>query len=222
MKHSKSRTMLRFWKTGRRGRARHALLSIAASALFSGVAAGQGVDVRQMGHFQGNPFAPVQIVEFADFGCSACGLFSREVRPRLVQELVETGQVGWRVIPIRLAQFRNSGEAVRAAECAAEQGRFFPLEQTLYDQQKEWQGVRNPNRLLARYAAEAGADRHQWESCFTRRNWRDPVPVNNRAARQLRVNGTPTFFVNNRRVVGALPYASFRAILEEAEAAAYR
>lgn len=175
-----------------------------------------------MGHFQGNPFAPVQIVEFADFGCSACGLFSREVRPRLVQELVETGRVGWRVIPIRLAQFRHSGEAVRAAECAAEQGRFFPLEQTLYNQQKEWQGVRNPKQLLARYAAAAGAEPGQWESCFTRRAWRDPVPVNNRAARQLRVNGTPTFFVNNRRVVGALPYERFRAILEEAEEAAYR
>lgn len=200
----------------------YGLLAIVASGGVPTAAGGQAVDVRQMGHFQGNPFAPVQIVEFADFGCSACGLFSREVRPRLVQELVETGQVGWRVIPIRLAQFRHSGEALRAAECAAEQGRFFPLEQTLYNQQKEWQGVRDPNRLLARYAAAAGADPRRWESCFTRRDWQDPVPANNRAARQLRVNGTPTFFVNNRRVVGALPYERFRAILEEAEAAAFR
>ena len=175
-----------------------------------------------MGHFQGNPFAAVQIVEFADFGCSACGLFSREVRPRLVQELVETGQVGWRVIPIRLAQFRHSGRALRAAECAAEQGRFFTLEQTLYDRQKEWQGARNPHPLLASYAAAAGADARQWEGCFSRRDWRDPVTINNQVARQLRVNGTPTFFVNNRRVVGALPYEQFRSILREAEAAAYR
>lgn len=200
----------------------HRSLAVAAMLAVASPSFAQGVDVRDLGHFRGSAFAPVQVVELADFGCSACGLFGRDVMPRIVQEYIESGRVGWRMIPIRLNRFRHSERATKAAECAARQDEFWTLEHLLFDRQRDWQQARDPTPILSQLAIEAGVDSAEWQRCYLDRNWRDPVDENNRVARRLRVTGTPTFFVNGQRVLGALPYDQFSAIIEEAEAAAFR
>ncbi|HUE95301.1 MAG TPA: thioredoxin domain-containing protein [Longimicrobiaceae bacterium] len=196
-------------------------LACAAMLGFAAPGAAQ-MDVRDLGHFQGNPFAPVQVVEFSDFGCSACGLFTRDVKPRIFREYVETGQVGWRIIPIRLARFRHSLAAMKAAECAARQADFRPVEQALFDRQREWQGARDPGSVLRAIVAEAKLDLATWDRCYADRRWQDPTSRNNQVARRLRVPGTPTFFINGRPALGALSYEQFTAILTDEAEAAFR
>ena len=198
------------------------LVGIVAATVVAPPLNGQGVDVRNVGHLQGNPFAPVQVVEFADYGCSACGLFHRETKPRIVEEWIETGRLGWRLIPIRISDFRHSERALVAAECAAEQDLLWQLEQVLYNRQREWQGQRTPDRRLRAYVEQIGGDAEQWEACYRSSRREDSTELHNRIARQLGIRGTPTFFINGQRVRGALSCSQFSSLLEEAEAGAFR
>lgn len=199
---------------------------IAGIALFlllslNGPATAQ-VDFRDIGHFQGNPFAPVQVIEFADYGCSACGMFTRDVKPKVYRDYIETGRIGWRIVPISLARFRYSLEATKAAECAAEQDRFWEVEQSLYDHQKEWQGARRPEAALRMIVEGEGVDGRRWTQCYRNASRPSPVAGNNTLARTFAVRGTPTFLINDRRAMGALPYEQFAELLEEAEVRAFQ
>lgn len=193
-----------------------AVVAAAAVAASAPAAIAQPVELDDLGHFVGDPTARVQVVEFSDFGCSACGQFGREVKPRLFREYVATGRVAWRMIPIRLAGYRHAAAALKAAECAAEQGAFWKLEPFLFQEQARWQSERNPEPVLRELATAAGLRMEAWVTCFGTRRWDDPTRTHNRAARRMRVRGTPTFFVDGRPVIGALGYGDFGAILDSA------
>lgn len=180
------------------------------------------VDFRDIGHFQGNPFAPVQVIEFADYGCSACGMFTRDVKPQVYRNFIETGRIGWRIVPISLARFRHSVEATRAAECAGEQDKFWEVEQSLYDRQKEWQGARQAEPVLRQIAEAKGVEVRRWTACYRNGSRPSPLPGNNTLARTFQVRGTPTFLINDRRAMGALPYDQFAELLEQAEIQAFQ
>lgn len=172
--------------------------------------------IEEHGYLLGDPDAPIEVVEFADFGCSACGTFARDVWPGILADFVATGRVRWRYIPIHLGGLPRASEAVRAAECAAEQEDFWAMHDLLYERQREWQRERRPEGVLALYAATMGLDVDTWRTCYRGDGGRDRIRENNRAARRLRVRGTPTFFVNGRRVEGAPPRDQFREILTRA------
>jgi len=175
------------------------------------------IDVSRLGYTDGDPAAPVEVVEFADFGCSFCGLFVREVKPLIAEEFIRTGRIRWRQVPIQFGGFRNSAAANRAAECAGEQGRFWPMHDLLYEHQRDWQRPRRPTELLREYAAAAGLDLNAWEACHAGEGGRERTRLNTRAGRRLRLRGTPTFFINGGRVVGALPLEEFRQLIIRAE-----
>ncbi len=194
-----------------------ALLGLLAAAAPDARPAGaQAVVVRDLGYSIGAADAPVVVVEFGDFGCSSCGQFARETLPALKGEFVETGRVRWQYVPFLLGGFPNAPEAARAAECAAEQDAFWPMHDLLYEHQREWQRARRAAEVFARYAAEADLDLERWRACYQDDGGRDRTRANNRAARELRVRGTPTFFVNGIRVEGALTADQFRMVIARA------
>src|SRR5918995_6147270 len=61
--------------------------------------AAQHVNLGGVGYERGDPNAPVQVIEFGDFGCSACGQFARETFGVIHEEFVATGKVHWRYVP---------------------------------------------------------------------------------------------------------------------------
>ena len=79
------------------------------------------------GYLMGNASAPVQILEFADFECPACGQFATLTEPDVRKRLVETGQVSFRFFDFPLPIHPNSWDAHFAAACANEQGLDLPM-----------------------------------------------------------------------------------------------
>lgn len=168
------------------------------------------------GHVLGDPDAPVTVVEFADFACSACGQFWRETWPRVRAELVETGRVSWRHVPFLLG-FRHGDKATKAAECAADQGAFWPMLDLIFSSQAQWMKERKPDALLKGLGERLELDQGVFEVCYDKDGGKDRTRASNRAARAAGVRGTPTFFVNGHPAVGALDFAHFLEVVERAE-----
>ena len=76
---------------------------------------------------------------------------------------------------------------------------------------------RNPGDFLHTYASQLGLDTGAFETCYEEDHGKDRTRRATRAAEGLDVSGTPTFFINGFRALGALTIEVFRALLEEAE-----
>lgn len=197
-------------------------MSLAAVSLFVSTAtaarAQHNFDVPASSHELGDPKAKIVIVEFGDFGCSACAVFARTTMPAIHRDWIATGRARVQFIPFDL--LRTGRLAARAAECAAEQDKFWPMHDVLFERQKDWLGRGGQPEKFAGWAGELGLDGERFGTCWEEDPSKEPLDQNTKLARSLGVRGTPTFLVNGMVIVGALLYEDFAAVLERAAAAA--
>jgi protein-disulfide isomerase len=114
-----------------------------------------------------------------------------------------------------LAFHEGALPAAEAARCAGEQGRFWEYHDMLYLAQPAFS-----RSDLVGYAARLGLARDPFAACLESGRQREPVKADVAEGRAAGVRGTPTFFVNGRRLVGAQPLDAFREAVEDALAEA--
>ncbi len=167
---------------------------------------------RGPGPVKGRADAPVTIVEFSDFRCSYCRKFWKETLPRIELEYVRTGKV--RFVYRHLAALGPpSMRAAEAAECAAEQGRFWAYHDLLFERAPS---VTFTDDGLKEYAKELGLDPARFGTCLASGRHSDRIVQESAAARYLGASGTPTFLVNGQLLIGAHPFETFKRVLDAA------
>jgi len=173
------------------------------------------MDFTGAGHDRGDPTAPVVVIDLSDFGCPYCGVFARDVFPTIDREYVQTGKVLFKYIPFIAGSFPHAAEATRAAECAAEQGRFWPMADRLYETQAEWRrGGRAIDAQMAALAGTLPVDMAKYAVCYADRHTDARTAQGTAIANQIGVRVTPSFLVDGNPVQGALPLAEFRKQIE--------
>jgi protein-disulfide isomerase len=162
--------------------------------------------------------APVKIVEFGDFQCPACGTFSLRIRPFVVDRYVNTGKAQFVFYDFPLVSIHdNAVLSARAARCAGEQelatppalqnvpgelnAAYWVYHDKLYEEQSTWAYAQGSVvDEFVEYAAEVGLDEGAFEQCLKSDRFADVVTANRMLGEQLRLSGTPTVIINNRRV----------------------
>jgi protein-disulfide isomerase len=151
--------------------------------------------------------APVTIVEYSDFQCPFCARVEPTI-DRIMADYKGRVRVVWRDFP--LAFHENAATAALAAREARAQGRFWPMQKQLFANQGALDRAG-----LEKAAAGLGLDPARLRAALDRPGALAELDAEVAAAARLGVRGTPTFFVNGRRVVGAQPYERFKVIIEE-------
>ncbi len=164
----------------------------------------------------GNPNAPVTIIEYSDFQCPYCGRFARDVYQQLKKDYVDTGKVRIIFQHFPLGFHKNAMNAALAAECAGEQGKFYPYHDVLFQKQQEWSELANPRDVFISYAKQLGLDEAKFAACYDTQKYKQKVQEQQSAGQAKGVSGTPTFFINGQRLVGAQPYSAFKALIDAA------
>lgn len=160
------------------------------------------------------------IVEFSDFECLFCVRHAKEIYPRLAEEYVVTGKVRYvfRHYPLTIHPF--AFKAAEAVECAAREGMFWEMHDMLF----KADGSLAEMDLL-RYATSLGLESTDFETCLKSAAMVSRVMEDIRDGEDLRVTGTPTFFLAEvygdgklgllARLNGAKPYSVFKDTLDE-------
>ncbi len=174
------------------------------------------INLTGIGYDRGSVTAPVVVIDLSDFGCPYCAQFTLETYPVIEREYVKTGKVFFKYVPFVVGTFPHAAEATRMAECAADEGRFWPMVDHLYEAQAEWKRARNPLPLLLGIGGAAGANVSALDSCFRSPGSAERTRRANDVARAIGVRVTPSFLVNERPIEGALPLAEFRRVLDAA------
>lgn len=172
-----------------------------------------GIDLTGIGYDEGDPRAPVVIINFSDFGCPYCGTYARETHPAIAREFIATGKVFYKYVPFVMGMFPNGDKAARAAECAADQGNFAAMHDRLYAGQGAWKRDASPERMFAQAAAAIGLDRPRFEACLADRHTDARTARATDVAQRLAIRATPSFFIDGELVEGALPLDMFRQVL---------
>jgi protein-disulfide isomerase len=191
------------------------LIAVAVLWLNPDAALAQRPQLESVGFDKGDPDAPLVVVEFADFGCSACTQFALETFPALDSQLISTGRVRWKFIPFNLGAFKRSKEATVAAICAAEQNGFWQFHDLLFARRGEWQPSRKPQQAFQEIALAVGLDTLAFHQCYRDEDAEDRAKNLRKLAREWGVRGTPTFFVGEQKLEGAPPTDEFIALLIE-------
>lgn len=145
---------------------------------------------------KGNPEAEVTLVEYGDFMCPACGTAYSFVET-VVENYGEDMRFVFRHLPILGLK---SHAAARATEAAGEQGKFYEMYDLIFENQRELSSATNVENLFIEYATEIGLDLEAYEEAYNSSAVRDRVSEDSSSAQRLRVNSTPTFFLNGQRV----------------------
>ncbi len=173
------------------------------------------------GYVLGNPNAPLQVIEFADFECPACGRFATITEPDIRKRLVETGKISIRFIDFPLPGHANTWQASNAAACGNEQGKFWEMHDQIFENQDRWNGIATtrPEGEFRRLAKVAGLDEEKWEACYKAMKYNPNIVAHQKEAERRGVSQTPTFIIGARMLPGSLSYDAFKAYVDTALAA---
>jgi protein-disulfide isomerase len=138
--------------------------------------------------------------------------------PDVLQRLIPTGKLRWRFMDYPLPQHANSPLAHVAAACAAAQGKFWSMEYTLYEHQDDWYAERNPARTFLEYARRVGLDADSFKVCVQERRPWPAIEANRCSGERLRIEGTPTFFVNGHELRYTPAYDDLQRIVDSVTA----
>ena len=162
-------------------------------------------DVKPAG-CSGNACA-ITVIEYSEFQCPFC----ERVQPAAKRILKEyQGKIRWIVRDFPLSFHNRAKPAAIAARCAKEQGKYWEMYDELFKNQRAL-----GDADFKKYAQNIKLDIKKYDDCVAKPGKIDEVIESNlRSGERLGVTGTPAFFINGRRLSGALPYEEFKKVID--------
>lgn len=155
-------------------------------------------------HIQGNPNAPIELVEYGDYQCPYCGR-AHPIVKEIQKQLGDKLKFVFRNFPLTNVH-QYAASAAIASEVAGGMKKFWPMHDMLFENQNYLD-----DRHLLQYADELDLDVEKFETEFSNPKYTDKVQEDLESGLRSGVNGTPSFFINGQKYEGEM---TARAILE--------
>lgn len=176
-----------------------AILAVGASLVYANRVSEQANDgVTIAPHVKGNPAATVTLTEYSDFQCPACAAFYPYVNA-LVEQYGDQLKFEYKHFPL-ISIHPLAVPAAKAAEAAAQQGKFFEMHDKLFENQTTWAASSNPVRFFEGYASEIGLDVELFKQHYKSSLIEDAIEADFEKARELGLTSTPSFFLNGEKM----------------------
>jgi protein-disulfide isomerase len=153
--------------------------------------------------------ASVTITEYASMTCPHCAAFNEAVFPKIKSEYIDPGKIRYvfREFPLDIKAAAGS----MLARCIAKDDaqKYFTVVDLLFKQQNEWV-MKNTTETLTRIGKQAGLSQQQVEDCLKDQALLDKISADQKYANEvLKVNSTPTFFINGEMIKGETSFEEF-------------
>jgi protein-disulfide isomerase len=155
--------------------------------------------------------AKVTLIEYSDFECPACGAYYPFVK-QLAQEFKNLSIV-YRHFP--LPQHANARVAAQAAEAAGKQGKFWEMHNLLFDNQDIWSRSSFAAETFNAYAQTLSLDIEKFKADFNSSETKTKIEADYQGGSSA-IDGTPTFFLNDKKIQNPQNYEDFRSIIQQA------
>jgi protein-disulfide isomerase len=162
--------------------------------------------------------AKVTLVEFLDPECESCAAFAPVVK-KIMKDYDGKIRLVVRYMPLH----PNSLKAAALTEAAGEQGKYWQMQDYLFQKQSEWGTRHGPaattaqpdvNVLFDKYVVDMGLDAAQVKAAINDNRFQAKLQRDLRDGQQLGVRQTPSFFVNGRKLA-RFSESDLRALIDD-------
>ncbi len=153
-----------------------------------------------MARAKGNPNAKVKIVEFIDFECPACAYGSKLLKENMEQHPQDI-YLQVKYFPLT-GMHHHAMPAALYSECAARQGKFWPLHELMMPQQGQWSQLLSADPVFLDMARAVGADMTVLQACVASEDANKAINDEKSLGQSMGVQSTPSYFINGKMVVG--------------------
>lgn len=165
------------------------------------------IEISNEDRILGDKNAPITIVEYSDLQCPYCAKFHQTMN-RIVRDFPE--QVRWVYRHFPLSSHPYAKKSALASECAGDQGKFWEYANTLFENQ-----ARINNDFIREAAQNLKLDMDKFDECLEEEKYLDKVNNDFAEGKKAGVSGTPTSFINGKRINGgAIPYDQLKNLVE--------
>ena len=153
--------------------------------------------------------AAVTITEYASMTCPHCAAFNADVFPKIKAKYIDTGKIRYifREFPLDI----KAAAGAMLSRCIAknDSARYFAVTDLLFKTQNDWV-TKNTTETLGRIGKQAGLSQSQVEACLKDQALLDKIAADQKYASDvLKVDSTPTFFINGEKIKGEASIEEF-------------
>ena len=177
---------------------------ISAAVIISGVRIFSGLARKAVdsvaARSKGDPQAKVQIIEFIDFECPACAGGAQILKEYMAKHPRDI-RLQIKYFPL-LRPHPHAMQVASYSECAGRQGKFWEFHELLMPQQKQWSALVSAQPMFELIARQIGLDVGLLNACAASKDTLKTINDDRSLGQSLGVQSTPTYFINNKMVVG--------------------
>lgn len=163
---------------------------------------------------KGNEDAQVTLVEYLDFECEACGAYYPVVK-RLSEEFGAEVKFVNKYFP--LPGHKNSMTSALAVEAAGRQGKYWEMHNILFENQRDWGEKQAPDpKIFENYARKIGLDMDKYKNDIASQELKDRIERDRKEGQKLGLSGTPSFYLNGKKIENPRGYEDFKALIQSA------
>lgn len=166
----------------------------------------------------GGDNAKVVVAVFSDPQCPFSKRFEDNTYPQIFDTYIKTNKIKFAYRHYPLTSIHpNAQKASEAGECANEQNKFWEYQKILFENQSTWSPQSSVDAInsFTDYAGKLSLNTDQFRSCLDTDKYEENVQKDITEGNQAEVNGTPTIFINGRRLVGAQPFAQIKTLVDQ-------
>ncbi|ABD05778.1 Twin-arginine translocation pathway signal [Rhodopseudomonas palustris HaA2] len=153
--------------------------------------------------------AAVTITEYASMTCSHCATFNEEVFPKLKAAYIDTGKVRYVFREFPLDIKAAAGSMLSRCIAKDDSAKYFAVTDLLFKTQADWV-MKDTTEQLKRIGKQAGLSAADVEACLKDQALLDKIAADQKYANEvLKVNSTPSFFVNGEMLRGETSLEEF-------------
>jgi protein-disulfide isomerase len=154
--------------------------------------------------------APITIVEFADFACPYC-----EASYASVKNIQENYSGKVRIIYRDYPLHDNSIFLALSARCAGEQGKFWQMHDVFFENQDKFNLSQEELATnIPALAQTLGLNTDQFKTCLDNQKYYPKIKQDYDDGTYLQIQGTPTWFINNKMFTGAMDKEGLQTIVD--------
>ena len=153
--------------------------------------------------------AKVTITEYASMTCPHCAAFNADVFPKIKAEFIDTGKVRYIFREFPLDIKAAAGSMLSRCIANGDATKYFAVTDLLFKTQSDWV-MKNTADSLGRIGRQAGLSQEQVETCLKDQALLDKIAADQKYASEvLKVDSTPTFFINGEKIKGETSIEEF-------------
>jgi protein-disulfide isomerase len=149
-------------------------------------------------HTKGKKDSSVKLLVYGDFECSACVAFY-PTEKAVVDKYIDKIAFTFKHFPLD-GSHPNARAASRAAEAAGLQGKFFEMHDLLYEFQTSWVSRSDPLISFTGFAKELKLDIEKFKTDYASESVNSTINSDYKHGQKLGVDGTPTYFLNDKKL----------------------